>query len=73
MPEEFVCLHLTRNCDLLFVLNCGAKVLLQERVQTYLVLVARVAEVFGGVADNSVRYLGVKNAVAVDSVRIDEC
>lgn len=46
---------------------------MQERVQTYLVLVARVAEVFGGVADNSVRYLGVKNAVAVDSVRIDEC
>ena len=48
MPKRIIELHLLRNVFFVRILNLGAKILLQERVESDLILVASVAQILSG-------------------------
>ena len=72
VPESFILLHLPADFLLLRVANLVTEILLQERIQTDLILIAAVPEALGHGADDSVRDLCVEDAITAHTVLVDQ-
>lgn len=72
VPESLVEFHLLRNVILVCILDVSTQVLLEQKVKTYLVLIAAVSKVLGRCRDHTMSYLRVKHTIAVNAVRVDQ-
>ena len=72
VPESLVEFHLLRYVILVCILDVSTQVLLEQKVKTYLVLIAAVSKVLGRCRDHTMSYLRVKHTIAVNAVRVDQ-
>jgi len=72
VPEGVIEFHLFRDVIFISILHVSTQILLEEQVQTDLVLIVAIAQVLRRRRDHSVGYLRVKHTITIDTMLIDE-